>query len=88
MKKSLFIVMVMVMARMTVGGVICSGDSVPVAIDTRDEPIVDVLDISWNAAWVGGDEDATVVITDNGKEVKHATGVGEFTYTLSGSGRH
>ena len=80
--------MVMVMARMTVGGVICSGDSVPVAIDTRDEPTVDVLDISWNAAWVGGDEDATVVITDNGKEVKHATGVGEFTYTLSGSGRH
>ena len=88
MKKSLFIVMVMVMARMTVGGVICSGDSVPVAIDTRDEPIVDVLDISWNAAWVGDEEDATVVITDNGEEVKHATGVGEFTYTLSGSGRH
>ena len=70
------------------GGVICSGDSASVAIDLTSEPLVDSISISWDASWVGGDAGATVVITDNGTEIKRATGNGEFTHIPLGAGLH
>ena len=88
MKKLMLLVMAMVMAGMAAGSVICSGDSAPVVIDTRTEPIVDVVNISWNAAWIGGDANGTVVITDNGEEMLRKTGTGEILHALSGVGRH
>ena len=68
------------------GTTLCVGDSAPVAIDSRvnAESVVGV--VPWDASWIGGDTNATVVITDNGTEVKRATGTGEFN--LSGIGRH
>lgn len=68
-----------------------SSTPVPVKIDTEttsSSPVVDSLSISWDVGWIGGDTNATVVIADNGKEVRRTMGVGEFTYTLSGACRH
>ena len=76
------IVMVAAMAA-TVGN---AGDSAPFRLDTRTSPLVDSLPVSWNAEWIGGDTNATVVISDNGTELRRATGAGEFTYTPSPSG--
>ena len=60
-------------------------DSAPIVIDTvMASPGVD--SVPWNAAWVGGDSNAIVVITDNGIEVDSTTGVGEFA--LRDIGRH
>ena len=64
-----------------------AGDTAPFLLDTA-QPAVDSLSVSWDAAWIGGDANATVVIADNGAEVKRTTGVGEFTHALSGMGRH
>ena len=63
-------------------------DSAPMVIDLRDAPLVDDIQISWDASWIGGDANATVVIKDNGTEVKRATGAGAFTHALVGDGRH
>ena len=53
-------------------------DSMPFVIDSMMvSPRVD--SVPWNAAWVGGDSNATVVIMDNGSEVKRATGAGELS---------
>ena len=65
-----------------------AGDSLPFRLDTTMSPVVDSLLVSFNAAWVGGDTDATVVVTDNGMEVKRATGAGDFDLPLSVDGRH
>ena len=65
------------------GDEICSGDSLFVAIDSRIEPVVDSVAVSWDASWIGGDLNATVVIVDNGTEIRRASGVGEFAYTSS-----
>ena len=75
-------------AQMAIGGIICSGDSASVAIDSRVDvdPALDSVVLPWNASWIGGDAGATVVITDNGTEVRRTTGAGEFA--LSGVGRH
>ena len=66
--------------------------SAPFVLDTvatSGEPcMADALSVSWDAEWIGGDEKATVVIADNGTEVKRATGAGELDYTLPGIGRH
>ena len=67
---------------------LCAGYSVPVAVDLRVEPVVTDLDVSWNAAWIGGNANAMVVISDNGTQVKSTTGMGVLSYTLSGIGRH
>ncbi len=78
-------------AGMSYGGTICTCTTSPVAVDTvtvAGNPIVDSLPISYDAAWIGGDANATVVIADNGTEVKRTTGAGEFTHTLTGDGRH
>ena len=71
------------------GGIICSGDSASVAIDLRTgiEPVLDAVVLPWNASWIGGDANATVVIADNGTEVKRATGAGEFMHAVTGA-RH
>ena len=65
-----------------------AGDSAPLTIDLRNEPVVDSVAVSWNAAWVGGDAGATVVIADNGTEIRRTTGAGIFTYTPPAIGRH
>ena len=67
---------------------LCVGNSASVVIDSRVdvEPVLDAVVLSWDASWIGGDTNATVVIFDNGTEVKRATGAGEFE--LSGIGRH
>ena len=71
------------------GDVICSGDSASVAIDTLAEPqMVESIDITYDAAWIGGDARATVVISDNGVEVRRTTGAGNFTHTQMTPGRH
>lgn len=68
-----------------------AGDSAPILLDTvttSTSPTVNSLDISWNAAWIGGDENATVVIADNGTEVRRAADVGMFSHALTGIWRH
>ena len=68
-----------------------AGDSAPILLDTvttSTSPMVNSLDISWNAAWIGGDENATVVIADNGTEVRRATDTGMFSHALTGNWRH
>ena len=68
-----------------------AGDSAPFLLDTvtpSTSPTVTSLSVSWNASWIGGNANATVVIADNGTEVKRTTGAGAFTHTLSGGGRH
>ena len=61
------------------------GESTPVMIDTVTianlvtSPLVESMTLSlwWGAAWIGGNANATVVIKDNGTEVKRATGTGD-----------
>ena len=77
-----------VMAAALVGMVANAGECSPIVIDLRNEPIADTIAISWDASWIGGDANATVVISDNGTEVKRATGSGQFTYQLSSTARH
>ena len=68
-----------------------AGESAPYLLDTVTPLITNVVDstsVSWDASWIGGDADATVVIADNGTEVKRTTGVGEFMYALPSAGQH
>ena len=65
-----------------------AGDSAPFRLDTTTSPVGDSISISWDASWVGGDTNATVVIKDNGTEIKRTLGVGDFAYTLTGDERH
>ena len=70
-----------------------AGDSAPFLLDTTTTSTLsltdsDSLSISWDASWIGGDANATVVIADNGAEVKRATGAGEFIYAPTSAGRH
>ena len=90
MKRIILMATGIMMARIALGGIICSGDSASVAIDSRmyTEPVLDSVVLPWNSSWIGGDANATVVIADNGTEVKRTTGAGEFTHSLSGGGRH
>jgi hypothetical protein len=70
--------------------VICAAEAAPVAIDSRVdvEPVLDSVVLPWDAAWIGGDANATVVIADNGTEIKRATGAGEFIYAPIVEGEH
>ena len=66
-----------------------SGDTTTLLLDTHTEPqMVESIDITYDASWIGGAAGATVVIRDNGFEVRRMTGAGEFTHTPVGSGRH
>ena len=60
-----------------------SGDSAPFVLDNATSPSGESVVLPWNAEWIGGNAKATVVITDNGMEVKRATGIGEFTLNIS-----
>ena len=68
--------------------ILYSGNSASVAVNLQDEPIVDDFAIPWNAVWIGENANASVVISDNGVEVKRATGAGEFNHAFSSVGRH
>lgn len=61
-------------------------DSAPFMLDTTPSPITDF--VTWNAEWIGGDANATVVVADNGVEVKSATDSGEFRFAPIEFGRH
>ena len=68
-----------------------AGDSAPFRLDTvavSTGVLVDSITLPYDASWVGGNANATVVIKDNGTEVKRTTGSGTFTYTPNGDGRH
>ena len=60
-----------------------AGDSAPFVLDNATTPSGGSVVLPWNAGWIGGNANATVVITDNGREVKRATGAGEFTLSVS-----
>ena len=60
-----------------------AGDSVPFVLDNATSPSGESVILPWNAEWIGGSANATVVITDNGTEVKRATGSGEFSLNIS-----
>ena len=60
-----------------------AGDSAPFVLDNATSPSGESVVLPWNAEWIGGNANATVVITDNGTEVKRATGSGEFTLNIS-----
>ena len=62
-------------------------DSMPVAIDSRQgvrySPETNVTySIQYDSVWVDENESAEVVITDNGVEIKRATGSGTFDYIV------
>ena len=84
----LSVLFVVIMAHIAKGGIVCSSDSASVSIDTYDEPELDSIVISWDSAWIGGNSGATVVITDNGEEVKRVAGAGDFSYSPPDIGRH
>ena len=66
-----------------------AGDSAPFVVDNVPLlPFGESVVLPWNAEWIGGDTNATVVIMDNGTEVKRTTGAGEFTYMPAEIGRH
>ena len=90
MIKTILVAITLGLALISFGDIICSGDSASVAIDSRvdAEPVMGSVVLSWDAAWISGDENATVVIADNGTEVKRTTGTGEFVYPLTDIGRH
>ena len=78
-------------ALVMVAAFVQAGDSAPFLLDTvttTTSPVVDSISVSWDASWIGGDAGATVVIADNGTEVKRTTGAGEFAYTFADVGRH
>ena len=88
MVKTILAVIASALTLTSFGDVICSGVSAPVAIDSRVEPVIDSVAVEWNASWIGGDTNATVVISDNGTEVKRTTGAGTFAYEPADIGRH
>ena len=91
MRKTLIILAGIMIAGMAAADfdVLYSGDSAPTAIDLLDKkPVVDNLKIPWDVTWIGGNANATVVISDNDTEVRHATGAGEFMHEFSCIGRH
>ena len=75
------LVIAMMMALIAMSG--HAGDSAPFVLDNATSPSGESVVLPWNAGWIGGDANATVVITDNGTEVKRATGSGEFTLNIS-----
>ena len=72
----------------SVGEVVCSGSSTETLIDLRDEPTVDFAQITYNSEWIGGNPEATVLITDNNVEIGQFVGKGEFSWIPTTSGIH
>ena len=91
MRKILFMMVGLMMAGTAFADfdILYSGNSASVAVNSKNEqPIVDDLVMTWDALWIGGNANASVVISDNGVEVKRATGAGEFNHAFSSVGRH
>ena len=66
--------------------IISSSDSAPITIGSGvmyDNTTNQAHSIEWDAAWIGEDDAAEVVIADNGVEIKRVTGSGAFDYTLN-----
>ena len=57
-------------------------------IDSRIEPLVDSIYVSYNSAWIGGEESAEVVIAADGTEINRTTGEGEFVWAPITPGKH
>ena len=77
--------MTMGMSIIAQANIISSSDSVPITIDSGvmyDNTTNQTHSIEWDADWVGENESAEVVITDNGVEIKRATGSGVFDYIV------
>ena len=72
----------------TGGVVLCAGKSPKTLIDKRVKPIVDTATIAYNSEWIGGNPNATVLITDNEAELGWFYGDGEFTWVPETSGDH
>ena len=62
-------------------------DSESFLLNTKDEPLNLSL-LTYNSSWIGCDANATVVVADNGVEVKRVTGEGEFIYLPTTPGKH
>ena len=68
-----------------------AADSTAFQLDTvmtATSPIVDSLSVNWDAEWIGGNPEASVLITDNGAELKWASGQGSFIWVPNTSGQH
>ena len=86
MRKRKFVVAMIMMVLASFG---YAEDSAPFVLDNATSPSGESIVLPWNAEWIGGNANATVVITDNGIEVKRTTGIGEFMLNiLCGSGKH
>jgi hypothetical protein len=67
-----------------------AGDSAPFLLDTI-EPLIETgeeVSLSYNSAWIGGNQSAEVVISVDEAEIKRATGKGEFAWTPTTVGKH
>ena len=85
-RKIITTMMTLGMSIIAQASLISSSDSVPITIDSGvlyDNITNQTHSIEWDAAWVGENESAEVVIADNGVEIKRATGSGVFDYTLN-----
>ena len=71
-----------------VGEILCFGTGESTKIDSRIEPCVDSIYVSYNSAWIGGEESAEVVIEVNGAEIKRTTGEGGFAWAPITPGKH
>ena len=71
-----------------VGTILCLNSGESTKVDSRKEPLVNSIDISYNSAWIGGDPSAEVVISADGTEIKRATGEGEFVWVPTMPGKH
>ena len=60
-----------------------AGDSASFVLDNATSPSGESVILPWNAEWIGGNANATVVITDNGTEVKRAIGSGKPNWHIS-----
>ena len=72
-------------AALTMAGmVVCSraADSAPFMVDNVRPITSESLVLTWNSEWVGGDSEATVVIVDDGVEIRRSCGSGEYTLNV------
>ena len=85
-RKIITTMMTLGMSIIAQANIISSSDSAPITIDSGVlylNTTNQTHSIEWDAAWVGENESAEVVIADNGVEIRLATGSGAFDYTLN-----
>ena len=94
MKTKLMAVIMGVAAAWPAGAeVICEAESPATFVDSRrgiryDSGTNAVHTLNWNAAWVGGDATAEVVIADGGTVLARGTGAGSCVWTNTAAGLH